>query len=428
MAHSLNPTDAYALINLLVKEATGQDNEIQAVDSSSFVSVGERILATGTENTLNALSRVLGRTFMAVRPYNAPLMLINSENSGLYTDRMRKISFYSREAQASGAFNTDIHIQHAPNLDNGTNDNISGTTANTGLGTMWEQNPPVPLEVNFASRDVWDDSTTIYEVQLQNAFRSEANFSAFMAGVMTEKGNDIESQKEAFNRMTLLNFMAGVYDLANGDANDKRLIDLKAGFNAKYGTNYTTAQLLSTYLEEFLKYFVAVYKTVSDYLTIRSNQFHWSPEKVVNDVSYTLLRHTPKDRQRAFLYAPLFIDAEAQVMSGIFNPEYLDIGRYEKVTHWQNINNPMAIDVTPAIPDTSNPNGVQVTGQRVRLSNVVGMIFDTDAVMVDYQLDRSYSTPVEARKAYRNIWWHFSKGAINDFTENAVVFYLGEDD
>ena len=45
---------------------------------------------------------------------------------------------------------------------------------------------------------------------------------------MVEKGNDIESQKEAFNRMTLLNYMAGIYDLnaVNGAA-----IDMTAAYN-----------------------------------------------------------------------------------------------------------------------------------------------------------------------------------------------------
>ena len=108
MARSLTPTDAYALINLMVKEATGQDATIQAVDTSSFVSVGETLLRTGTENTLNAISVVLGRTFAAVRPYKAKLMIINALNSGLFTSRVRKISYYSREAEASGAFNTNL--------------------------------------------------------------------------------------------------------------------------------------------------------------------------------------------------------------------------------------------------------------------------------------------------------------------------------
>jgi hypothetical protein len=161
-------------------------------------------------------------------------------------------------------------------------------------------------------------------------------------------------------------------------------------------------------------------------MEVRSKQYHWSPTKTINGVSYELLRHTPKSRQRAILYGPMFHDAEAQVMSGIFNPEYLDVGQFEKVTYWQNINNASAIDIVPAIPDTSNPTS-QTAGNRVQLSNVVGVLYDEDAMMIDYQLDSAYTTPLEARKMYRNIFWHISKNSINDFTENGVIFYLGND-
>ena len=127
------------------------------------------------------------------------------------------------------------------------------------------------------------------------------------------------------------------------------------------------------------------------------------------------------------IYAPLMIEAEANVFPTIFNPEYLNIGQYEKVTHWQNINDPMAIDVTPSIPNLVSPASGQTTGNRVQLDHVVGMIYDEDALMTDYQMDESYTTPLEARKGYRNIWWHYSKGAINDFSENHCVFILGND-
>ena len=437
MAKSLVPQDAYEIINLLAREATGQNATIQAVDSSTFVSVGETILATGTENVLNALSRVLGRTFMAVRPYDAKLFLINAINTEMYTERMRKISFYSKDAQASGWFNTNLYNQHGSKMDNGVNRRVwngsaipvAGVSASIlptgGLGNMWEQNQAMPFEVNFASRDVWDDSLTVYENQLKVAFRGPGEFMDFMAGIMTEKGNDIESQKEAFNRMTMLNFIAGAVDLS-GSTNGT-VIDLKSGFNTKYGTSYTSAQLLSTYLPEFTKYFVSVVKTASEFMRIRSKNYHVPFTKTVDGVGYSILRHTPKDRQRMLIYAPLMIEAEANVFPTIFNPEYLDVGQYEKVTHWQNINNPMAIDVTPAIPNLASPASGQTTGNRVQLNHVVGMIYDEDALMTDYQMDSSYTTGLECRKGYRNIWWHYSKGSLNDFSENHCVFILGND-
>ena len=100
MARVLTPQDAYSIMNLLVAQATGQDTQ-SVVDSSSFVSAGETVLATGMENVINSLSIVLNRTLIASRPYNAKLALIQSENDSVYSTRMRKISFYSRMALPS---------------------------------------------------------------------------------------------------------------------------------------------------------------------------------------------------------------------------------------------------------------------------------------------------------------------------------------
>jgi len=410
----LTPKDCYQLINAIAAEATGRDGSITAVDSSTFVSVGESIMRTGTENTLNAISLVLGRTFMAVRPYEARLRIVNAINSGLYANRVRKISYMSRYAQPAGFVNTDLYINHAMGYDNGSNGGSS-------VASMWEQNQPVPLEMNFAGSSVWDESTTVYEDALQAAFKDEASFSEFMTGVMTEKGNDIEVDKEAFNRATLLNFMAGIYDLnsVTGGA-----IEMVAAFNAwNGGTTYTGAQLRSTYRKEFLEFFVATVKKLSNQLTNRSIKYHWSPSKTINGVQYDLLRHTPKDKQKLILYRPFLIDAEAAVLPEIFNDQYLKIANYEAVDFWQDELIPFGINVTPAIPDTSDPT-TQIAGTTVALDYVLGVLYDEDAMMVDYQLEASYSTPIEARKRYRNIWWHFKRNSINDFTENGILLYM----
>ena len=417
MARALTAQDAYAIINLVAKEATGQNPTITAIDPSTFVSVGESILNTGTENTLNALSLVLGRTYAAVRKYNAKFAIVNTLNSGLFTNRIRKISFYARDDQASGAFNTNLYTNHAMGFDNGANP--SGGVPQS-VGSMWEQNQPVPLELNFAGRSVWDYSLTIYEVQLQQAFRDENSFITFLDGVMTEADNDIETQKEAFNRMTLLNYMAGIYDMNSvmGSA-----IDMVAAFNAHYGTTYTGAQLRGTYKKEFLGFFVYYVKWLSDTLENRSKKYHWSPTKTINGVSYTLLRHTPKSKQKLVLYKPFLMEAETTVMPEIFNDQYLRLSNYEGVNFWQNENNPAAISVTPAIPDVSDPTE-QKAGTAVALDYVLGVLFDEDAVMVDYQLDSVGTSPLEIRKMYRNTVWHIAKNAINDFTENGILLYM----
>lgn len=418
MARVLTTKDAYQIINLLVKEATGQDATIQAVDPSSFVSVGETILATGVENTLNALSMILGRTFMAVRPYNAKFGVLNSIDSGLYANRMRKISFYSREAVVDGASNTDLKTNFAEGYDNGSN---SGASA----PSMWEQQPSIPFELNFGGSSEWQIVQTVYEKQLQVAFRGPEEFAQFVSGMMTEKANEIEMTKEAFNRMTVLNAMAGVYDLSTSMAGSS--VNLTSEFNAEFGTSYTTADLLGpSHFTEFLEFFVGYIKILSDQMTHNSKKFHWAPTKTVGANTYTILRHTPKDRQKLMLYNPFWIKAESRVKPAIFNERYLDFGKFEGVDFWQNENDPSAISITPAIPDVTLANGTQTAGNAVKLDTVIGFMFDEDALLTDFQYESSDTTVLESRKKYRNIWYTFRKNACVDYSEKMVLLYMAD--
>ena len=418
MARILTPKDAHTIMNLLVQEATGQ-TAIAVVDSSTFVSAGETVLHTGIENTLNALSIVIGKTIVAVRPYTAKIALIQEESTGLYSNRLRKISFYDKGAKESGFVNTDAHNR---NLYNGYDNNAQGTAPNASLPSMWEQDKPVALEMNFGGSSVWDFEITFYEDQLKAAFRGEEDFIKFWNGIIQQKQNEIEQTKEAFNRMNLLNYMAGVYAM---DSTGSK-VNLTEAYNAAFSTSYTSAQLRTTYLKSFLEFFVATFKLASDYMTERTAAYHWSPSVTRDGVTYTkILRHTPKADQKVFLYKPLFTQAEAMVMPEIFNPQYLNLENYEGVTYWQSQLNRAAIDVIPAIPNKADPTA-QTAGSRVSLDYVVGILFDRDAVLTNFQFEGADTTPVEARKKYRNTWYHNMKNAINDFTENAILFYMAD--
>ena len=373
------------------------------------------------ENVYNALSIPLLRTLIAARTYDDELLIFNSLNSGVYSSRMRKISYLSKYALPSGAFNTDLYTNLAPGFTNGQNKDVNGDPQSTK--SMWEQNPVIPIELNFGGQSVWDHGITWHKYQAKNAFTDEASFLRFWEGALVENANDIKMEKNAFRRVALLNFIAGMVDLS---ASGTTVINLTAEFNTKFGTSYTTAQLQTTYLKEFLAFFVSRFKTVSKNLKKRSLNYHVNISKTVNGVTYNLLRHTPTNRQRVILYEPLFIDSQANVLPEIFNPEYLDLKtQYEGVMWWQNENDPMAIDVEPSIPDFS-VTGQQVKGNRVQLSNVVGLIFDVDAIMTDFQLDDVDTTPLESRKKFRNTWYTMIRNLINDFTEKAVLFIMAD--
>jgi hypothetical protein len=151
--------------------------------------------------------------------------------------------------------------------------------------------------------------------------------------------------------------------------------------------------------------------------------YHVNISKTINGETYNLLRHTPRNRQRVILYEPMFIDAQANVLPEIFNPQYLDIDtQYEGLLWWQNENSPEAISVVPSI--TNYTTGLQVTGNAVALDHVVGLIYDEDALMSNFQLDDVNTTQLEARKRFRNTWYSMARGGINDFTEKAILYVM----
>lgn len=421
MARTLTPRDAHALVNLISSELTGIDASLTKVTTDNFVSVGETIMSYSAENVYNAISMVMLRTLIAARPTSEDLVILNALDTGMYSSRLRKISFLSKYALPSGSFNTQLYTNLAAGFTNGQNKDSNNDAQSTK--SQWEQCPVVPIELNFGGSSVWDHGITWYKDQAKNAFRSEEEFNAFWAGALVENANDIRREKSSYRRAILLNFLAGMYDLQSAGT---KVINLTKAYNDKYGTNYTTSQLRTTYEKEFMQFFVSTFKTVSKQMEKESVNFHVDMPKTVNDVEYHLLRHTPRNRQRVILYEPMFIDAKANVLPEIFNPSYMDIGtQYEGMLWWQNENEPEGIYVEPSIPDFTN--GIQVKGNAVKLDHVVGVIFDEDAIMSNFQVDDVNTTPLEARKRFRNTWYTMARGGINDFTEKAVMFIMKDE-
>lgn len=422
MAHrAYTPKDAYALINALASEVTGGKSTIQAYDPSSFVSVGETILSYGTENVMNAIGMLAGKRLADVRPYKSQFDAIRAENTGIFTQLKGTINYYSSVALPDGSTNNQNTTNLAEGFDNGTNP-LGGSAQSTT--SMWEQHQPKIAELWFCGSSTWQDALTKYENQLQIAFRNESEFMNFWSGVLTEKMNDIETQKESFDRTALLNYMAGIYDMDSNMPGSQ--INLTKAYNDEFGTSYTTEQLLTTYLSEFSMFFASKVKEISNFMTNRSENYHWGIPKSFGDVTHKVLRHTPKANQKMFLLQSFWDKIETRVRPQIFNEQYISFGKFTPVTFWQNENDPSAIKVTPAIPKVADPTE-QTAGSQVALSMVIGCIFDDRAVMTDYQLETVATTPLEARKLYRTTWWTFRRNMINNFSHKGVLLYMEDE-
>lgn len=428
---SINRKEGYALMNAVMAQLTGQDS-FSVIDSQGFMDAGKIAMQYRTDEIFNALTIVGARLFTATRPYSAPLHMIDAIDSGYFNNRIRKISYYSTWALPSGEFNTDLFT----NLRDGYSNDATGENP-AGTNDQYEQHPVHPLEMNFANSIVWQDCLTRYEDQIKIAFSNEDEWSRYWAGVLTEKGNDIEQRKESHNRLTLLNRMGiaaamGAQGSALAGANT--VIDLTAAYNARFNTNYTGAQLRTTYLKEFLAFFVSEFKIISNLMTKRSLMFHASPKLTLADGDHYVLRHTPKSEQRFMMYTPLWEMAKAQVMPEIFNTEYLNMdGQFESVDFWQSFSMSDTVKASANIKVTI-PGWLQDliagtstdtdTAYTFNPDYIVGCLYDKDAVLTDFQFEAARTTVPEARKNYMNTWYSFGLGALGDPTENFVLFVM----
>lgn len=403
--------DAYAVMNALARQATAQA-DISVVDHTSFIDAGTKTLATGTENVLGSIYRTIAEVVMQSRKYTGKFGLINaSENQ--FNTRKAKVSFYAADNEASGAFNTDINT----NLADGQGDG-------DGAGSMWEIKLPKVVERFFLSEAVWDKHYTTPLAQLQSAFNNEATFVAFMNGCLTEIENDIETTLESRNRALVADRIAGVYLQATSltpTLGSECAVDLIKYFNDECGTTYTREEILQEHLTEFMEIFVAKMKIDSDRLEERSALYHNPLTITESGVDYNVLRHTPKSKQKLMLFSEFIAKAKTRVMPEIFNTEYLSLDNYEGVSYWQS-NKPgsrMSIACKPSLPEGAESSNVE-------LDYVVGILFDTDAIQSINQFTGAFVTPVNARHLYTNTWLHYKFGAIQDYTENSIIYYLGE--
>lgn len=405
MANSFTPTDVYGIVNAMAREMFGANNTITAINTSTFQTIGEKMLRSGYTNTLNALSYQVNRTVIKVERYQGRfrfIMRTPAEWGGIE----KEISFYAKPLQASGNYNTDIN----PNqLDDGN------------AIDHYIINKKYPLELNYIGSKLLEYSDTTWLVQLRGAFRDEASFSSFLSGKLVDIANDIETKIEAESRLMVLNAIGATYNV--GKARQK--VNLTAEFNSKYGTTYTTAQLLTTYLADFVAFMVARIQGDMELMRDRNELFHIYPAK--NDDAgnaLTLPRFTTPAMRRLILYMPLIRDEEKNVFPSLFNDSYLKLENYEGVEYWQNPNVPMAVSVTPNQLDVTT--GQSVNGNAVALDNVVGLLFHRDALEMSVKAEDALTTPVNARGQYYNTYYHWNMSYKEDQTMPMILYYMAD--
>ena len=241
----MSKEQAYQLINLLHTQATGQV-AIQPTDYSSFVSVAQATLQAGYEPTLQAISQVLQRTIVAVRPYSEKFkgLQMTAETWG---GILRKINFADREA-----------------IEDPTHETVEGQSID-----QYVVRKPKILETRYVGSDVYLGSYTIYREQLKVAFENESNFGAFMSGLMTHFLNERTQWLENLKRGILANAIAGKNAIGGSS-----VIHLLTEYNTLTGLSLTATTVMQpANYKPFMQWVYSRVSEISRLMSERSGLF-----------------------------------------------------------------------------------------------------------------------------------------------------------
>ena len=388
------------VLNSLVQQATGRSSVINT--EADFISVAQTALTLGTDVIFNTLSNVLAKTIFAIRPYSASMKGLEKSlpQWGAY---MRKFNIVASDWKDDDAYKYPVTYDATETVPSG----------NGGSVDPWIINKREFIQTNFLGQSVFSDHYTIFEDQLETAFRNSEEFGQFLSMLTTDMSNKIELAKENLSRGLVSNFIGGLI----AENNSSRVVHLLTEYNDVTGGSYTaTSIMLPANFAPFMKWVYARIAGIASLFKEMSTRY----QTTLN--SKPVPRHTPYNKQKMYMLGQDRYQMDARVLADTFHDNYLKYADVETINFWQGIETPDKIIVTPTYTNTSGV--VTTAGSAITQTGVFALLFDEDAMGWSMIHNKVIPTPVNPRGEYRNMWYHMRLRCFSDNTEKGVVFLL----
>ena len=391
---------AGTILQSLVKQATGQA-VITASTPGEFVSVAQTALKTGYDPILNAMSQMWGRTIFSIRPYSRKFsgLEMSMERWG---NAVRKLSIADKPIEDDARFTWPVgyDANQVPPLGDGKSVD------------MYALNKPDILQVNFYGQSVYENSYTIFKNQMDVAFTSPEEFMRFNSLVTGNRSDKLEQYRENIARCILANYIGSLL----AEKQTARVVHLLTEYNDQTGLTLTAQSIYQPdNFTSFMQWVYARIANISRMMTERSEMY----QTVINEKH--VMRHTPANKQKVYLYSKAMDQFDAMVKSNSFHDNYLKYTDYEGVNFWQSIETPDSISVTPVYTSTT---GLATTGEKVEQAGIFGVIFDEEALGYAQVNNWAAVTPFNAKAGYWNTYDHVNFRAIMDMSEKGVLLLL----
>ena len=398
--NSLSFQQCSTVLTSLVKQATGRDVVVST--TPDFISVAQTALSLPKDIIYNTLSDVLARTIFAIRPYDSRFMGLEKDLP-TWGGYMRKLSIIEDDWDDSKAYAWPVAYDS------------SQSGHETGDGYSVDQyviKKRGVQQTNFIGQSVFQDHYTVFDDQLETAFRGPEEFGSFLAMMTTYMSNKIELAKDGLSTGLISNLI-GTLLVENNSA---RVVKLLTEYNSLSGGEYTSTTIfLPDNFGPFMKYCYGRIAAIANKFRAMSTMYQTKIS------SQNIARHTPYDKQHLYILDDDRYAMESRVLADTFHDNYLSLADVESIPFWQGIATPDKVIVKPTYTNTSGE--VTTAGAAKTQTGVFALLFDTDAAGWAMVHQNVYPARNGAGE-YTNFWYNMRLRCFQDNTEKAVVFLL----
>lgn len=364
----------YGIVNSVTSQSMGT-SALAVIDNTSLIALGDTVLnsTTNTENWTNTLLQRIGRTIISQRRYNRSYrrMLRDDFEWGAILQKIK----------------VDMPIAEADE---------SYDIANGSTVDHYKVNKQTVHQKLFVTETPWQLHISVKRQNLKEAFVSDVAMGGFLGALFLEVQNKIEVALEQLSMNCVNNYMAEV-------SGTKREIKLLTMYNAETGETLTPEVAMQS--DSFLRFAVKQIKLISDRMTRMTQGMY-------NDGTTT--RHTPYNLQCMYISSDYERSLETVTQYQAFRDKYVQLENYETIPFWQSIQTPNSIKVKKASGTSETPE--------VTINNIIGVLFDIEALGTYKEREWTASTPMNAAGGYINYYWHMKDLYFNDLSENMVMF------
>jgi hypothetical protein len=397
---------AGTILTSLVKQATGQ-TVIAPTNSTEFVSVATTALKMGVDPIINAMSQMWGRTIFSQRPYSRRFKGLEMDMTR-WGNATRKMSVADKPVEDDARFTWPVGYAADQTPASGDGKSVD----------MYALNKPDILQTNFYGQSVYENSYTIFRDNLDTAFTGPEEFMRFISMVGQNRADKLEQYRDTVGRGLLANYAGALL----AEAQASRVIHLLAEYNTLTDQQLTAQTVYQPdNFAPFMRWVYSRIRSLMELMRERSQMF----QTVVN--AKPVMRHTPPDRLKLYMYAPAMEMIKAMVAAETFHDDLIRYTDYESVTFWQSIEKPDSISVNPVYTGTDGSVKTKVgegSSAGIEKAGIFGIMFDEDALGYAQVNAWNQLTPFNAKGGYWNDFDHVNFRTMQDMTEKGVILLL----